>query len=124
MNIPQYLQEALIKEDGYPTDAFSDFLRSLLQGMQLSISDEGYLIPSVSSDPNSVMPPTTGGQLLQLQNSFQGLTVNPNTQTVTTGVQVGTIIFDPAEVNGGTTAPLGQLKVLLNDGMFHKITNT
>ena len=124
MNIPPYLQEELVKEDRYPTEAFASFLRNLLQGMQLSISDEGYLIPSISSAPDSAGPGQT--QLAVLQASFQSNTVNPNTQTVTTGVQAGTIIFDPYEVNGGSggTPRLGQLKVLLNDGTFHKITNT
>ncbi len=124
MNIPQYLQEELVKEDRYPTDAFANFLRNLLQGMQLSISNEGYLIPSISSEPDAKL----GGlsPLQVLQNSFLSNTVDPNSQTVTTGVQVGTIIFDPYEVNGGggMTPRLGQLKVLLNDGQFHPITNT
>ena len=41
------------------------------------------------------------------------------------GVEAGTVIFDPYEVNGAIL-PIrnGQLKVLLNDGVFHPITNT
>ncbi len=127
MIVPNYVQEQIVDKEGFPTQNFSSFFINLLQGMQISISDEGYLVPSVSSDPNSVTPiPTTGGQLAQLQASFQTGTVNPNTQTVTPGVQIGTIVFDPYEVNGGSggTPRLGQLKVLLNDGTFHKITNT
>lgn len=126
MIIPNYVQEQIVEKDGYPTTNFTSFLINLLQGMQVSISDEGYLIPSVSSADNSVTPPFTGGQLALLQDSFQTNVVNPDTQTVTPGVQVGTIVFDPNEVNGGSggTPLLGQLKVLLNDGTFHKITNT
>lgn len=125
MIVPTYLQEAIVNKEGMPTDAFASFLRNLLQNMQLSVSDEGYLIPSVSSAPDSSPPSST--QLAVLQASYQNpLTpVNPNTQTVTVGVQVGTIVFDPYEVNGATPpARNGQLKVLLNDGMFHDITNT
>ena len=126
MIVPNYVQEQIVNEERYPTENFSSFLINLLQSMQISISDEGYLIPSVSSDPTSVNPTTSGGQLLQLQNSFQTNVVNPDTQTVTPGVQVGTIVFDPYEVNGGggMTPRLGQLKVLLRDGTFHNIVNT
>lgn len=123
MNIPEYLQQEIVKEDRYPTEAFSNFLRNLLQSMQLSISEEGYWIPSISSEPNSAGPGLT--QLGVLEASFQTDVVNDNTQTVTTGVQAGTIIFDPYEVNGGggMTPRLGQLKVLLRDGTFHAIVN-
>jgi len=123
MIVPNYVQEQIVDEKGYPTDNFATFLINLLQNMQVSISNEGYLIPSVSSDPASATPTS---QLAQLQASFQSETVNPDTQTVTTGVQVGTIVFDPYEVNGGSggTPRLGQLKVLLNDGTFHNVTNT
>ena len=85
------------------------------QQMQQSLSNEGFWIPSVSSATDSVSPPTSGGQVAQLEASFGQQS----------GVNVGTIIFDPAEVNGGSSpSPNGQLKVLLADGTFHAITNT
>ncbi len=40
MNVPVYVQEELVNEDRYPTEGFSNFLRNLLQEMQLSLSDE------------------------------------------------------------------------------------
>ena len=130
MIVPTYVQEKLVDEQGEPTPGFVLFIQNLIQNMQLSVSDEGYLIPSVSSANNSVTPSAAGGQLAILQASYQNPStpVNPNTQTVTVGVQVGTIIFDPYELNGGAAGPprvpKGQLKVLLNDGLFHPIVNT
>lgn len=126
MNVPTYTQEQIVKEDRNPTDAFASFLRNLLQNMQLSISDEGYWIPSVTSQPGSNVG-VPDNKLAVLQDSFQSPTapVDSNTQTVSTGVQPGTIIFDPWEVNGAVLpARNGQLKVLLNDGTFHNIVNT
>ena len=130
MIVPTYVQEKIVDDQGMPTDGFTLFIQNLIQNMQLSLSDEGYLIPPISSDDNSVTPPIAGGQLAVLQASFLSATtpVDPNTQTVTVGVQVGTIIFDPYELNGGAAGPprvpKGQLKVLLNDGLFHPIVNT
>ena len=125
MIVPNYSQEKIVNEDGTPTENFSSFMRNMLQNMQLSLSDEGFWVPSVSSDPNSVDPPQTGGQLAIVAASYQGNTVNPDTQTVTAGVQLGTIVFDPYEVNGATPpARNGQLKVFLADLAFHPITNT
>ena len=122
MIVPTYVQERIVDKEGIPSDGFNIFLRNLIQNMQLSISDEGYLIPSVTSAPNSSPPAST--ELGVLQASFQNNTVDPSTQTVTVGVQVGTIIFDPYEVNGATPpARNGQLKVLLADGTFHAIVN-
>jgi len=97
------------------TAPWGNFFDQNTQQQQQSLSNEGFWIPSVSSASDSVTPPTSGGQLAQVAASFgqQG------------GVNAGTIIFDPAEVNGGSSpSPNGQLKVMLADGMFHKITNT
>ena len=119
MIVPTYSPEKIVNEDGTPTDGFGLLLRQLLQGLQLSISEDGYLCPSVSS----VSPPTPS-QLTVLENTFQSNFVNANTQTVITGVRPGTVIFDPYEVNGAVLpARNGQLKVLLNDGTFHAIVN-
>jgi hypothetical protein len=97
------------------TPPWGNYFEQNTQQWQQSLSNEGFWIPSVSSASNSVTPPTSGGQLAQVAASFgqQG------------GVNAGTIVFDPAEVNGGSApAPNGQLKVILADGVFHKITNT
>lgn len=114
MQIPTFTQSPVVKEDGNFTDSWATNIKQLLQNMQQDLSNEGFKIPSVSSDPNSVTPPTAGGQLLQIQNSF-------NLQD---GVEAGTLIFDPYEPNGATPpVSKGQLKILLNDGLFHGITN-
>ena len=113
VNVPT--QEIADKE-GVVTPPWGNFFYQTTQQMQLCLSEEGFLIPSVSSDPNSVTPPATGGQIAQLEASFGQQD----------GVLKGTMIFDPAEVNGATggNPPNGQLKILLADGVFHKITNT
>lgn len=117
MIVPTYAQEQIVDKEGVPTSNFDLLLRQLLQGLQLSLSDDGYLVPSISSDP-------ADNQLAVLQASFQSDVVNPNSQTVTNGVRPGTIIFDPYESNGGAPgSPNGQLKVLLKDGTFHAIVN-
>ena len=104
-----------IDKDGQFTPPWGNYFDQNTQQMQQSLSNEGFWIPSVSSANDSVSPAATGGQLAQVAASFgqQG------------GVNAGTIIFDPAEVNGGTSgSPNGQLKVILADGVFHAITNT
>ncbi len=111
MVIPTYAEDRIIDEEGKPLPGFISFIQNLIQNMQLSLSDEGYLIPSV-----------TDAQKLVIQNSFQTTVVNPSSQTVSTGVRPGTMVFDTETANGGS--PNGQLWVLLNDGVFHPVTNT
>src|SRR5579864_493837 len=107
--------ENSVDEKAQLTPAWGNFFDQNTQQMQQSLSNEGFWIPSVSSADNSVTPATTGGQLAQVAASFGQQN----------GVNAGTIIFDPAEVNGGSSgSPNGQLKVILNDGVFHPITNT
>jgi hypothetical protein len=102
-------------EDGEMHPAWGQFFDETTQQHQQSLSNEGFWIPSVSSAADSVTPPTTGGQLAQLAASFGQQT----------GINAGTVVFDPAEINGGSSgSPNGQLKVILADGVFHKITNS
>lgn len=114
MIIPTYQQGPVVDKEGNPLPGFVIFLQNLIQNMQLSVSDEGYLIPNVNNDQQGV-----------IQASFKTSVVNPDSQTVTVGVQTGTMVFNKETVNGGTMMnPLGQLYVLLNDGTFHPVTNT
>lgn len=113
MIIPTYQQGPIVDKEGNPLPGFGIFLQNLIQNMQLSVSDEGYLIPNVNNAQKGV-----------IQASFQTNVVNPESQTVSVGVQTGTLIFDTETVNGGGGNPLGQLYVLLNDGTFHPVTNT
>ena len=115
MIVPIVPTEPIADKEGVRTKPWDNYFQQLSQAMQQSVSDEGFWVPSVSSATSSVNPPTAGGQLAQLAASFgqQG------------GTNAGTIIFDPAEINGGSApAPNGQLKVMLLDGAFHPITNT
>lgn len=111
------IKEPFVNKDGYLSDAAKNLIEQLLQNMQQNLSNEGSVMPSVSSANNSVNPPQAGGQLAVIQNG-----------TDSQGTQIalkGTLVFDPAVVNGGTSQnPNGQLKVLLNDGTFHPVTNT
>lgn len=115
MRVPTYVEEKAVQENGFFTEPWQILLEQLLQNLQQAISDEGFLIPSVSSDANSVTPPAAGGQLSIIEASFG----------TDGGALAGTLVFDPAEVNGGTVSdPNGQLKILLRDGVFHPVTNT
>lgn len=114
MIIPVFVEDKPVDKTGDWNPSWKGVWEHLFQNMQISIGQEGYLIPSISSDPNSVTPPTSGGQLLQVQNSF----------SQQNGAQKGTLVFDPAEINGGSSMqPNGQLKILLGDGTFHAIAN-
>lgn len=115
MIVPNVPTQNIVDEQGNNTKAWENYFEQTTQEMQQSLSNEGFWIPSVSSANGSLTPPTTGGQLAQLAASF-------GTQG---GINAGTIVFDPAEVNGGSSGnPNGQLKVMLADGNFHAITNT
>lgn len=112
INVPN---DKLVDENNDVTKPWANYFDQTTQQMQQSLSNEGFWIPSVSSASDSVNPPAAGGQVAQLEASFGQQN----------GINAGTLIFDPAEVNGGSpTSPNGQLKVLLNDGTFHAITNT
>ena len=121
MIIPNYVDIPIVDpKTGLVSDEWKVILQQLLSQLQKNVGTEGFVIPSISSDPNSVSPPAAGGQLLQLQNTFNPA---PPIGSIQPGVVAGTIVFDPFEVNGGAPRN-GQLKVLLNDGIFHPITNT
>lgn len=113
MNIPNYENSSIIGVGGVWSDAWSLIMQQLITQLQRNVGTEGFVISDVSSDPASVSPPTAGGQLQVLQDTFGQQD----------GVKAGTLVFDPYEVNGGSPRN-GQLKILLNDGVFHGITNT
>lgn len=121
MFVPILSQSDMLDKDGKPSVSWQTLFIQLLQNLQQSLSNEGYVIPNVSSAANSVTPPVVGGQLGIIEATY-----GMSTPTFTNlGVQLGTLVFDPAEVNGSMTAiPNGQLKILLGDGTFHKVTNT
>jgi hypothetical protein len=117
MNIPNYENAQFVERTGYLTDYWQLILQNLISTLQAGIGQEGFQVSQVSSASNSVTPPTTGGQIAKLEAAAAAGGANAPVK--------GTIIFDPAEVNGGSgPAPNGQLKVLLADNVFHKITNT
>ncbi len=112
MFVPILPAEKMVGDDGFVTKPWETYFEQLQQNMQQALSDEGFLIPSVSSQ---VIPPATISNVQVVQNSFG----RPN------GILAGTLIFDPYEINGATLpARNGKLKILLNDGTFHPITNT
>lgn len=86
------------------TPPWGNFFDQQTQQMQQSLSNEGFWVPSQSGANLTTIAASLGQQ---------------------TGANVGTIVFDPTVVNGGSMLkPNGQLKVLLADGVFHPITNT
>lgn len=97
--------DKIVDEKGEMSPAWGNFFNQNTQQTQQSLSNEGFWVPSVSSASNSVSPPTTGGQLAQVQASYGQQT----------GVNLGTIVYDPNT---------NQLKVLLSDGTFHPITTS
>lgn len=88
------------------TREYNLFWTQLLQCIQQVVSNEGVVIPTQDSDNVTI-----------IQNSL-----------LSNGEQAalpGTLLFNSSAVNGGTTdAPNGQLNVLLQDGVFHPITNS
>ncbi len=111
VNVPN---DKMVDEEGHVTQPWGNYFDQSTMQQQQSLSNEGFWIPSVSSASDSVEPPATGGQLAQVAASFG----------MQNGVNAGTLIFDPAEINGGSALkPNGQLKVILADGVFHAIVN-
>lgn len=82
------------------TSAYLNWFQALLQSLQKTISDEGFLIPSQNNE-----------NMAKLEASDS--------------ILPGTLIFNTQAVNGGTSDnPRGQLYVKLQDGLFHPVTNT
>lgn len=123
--VPTYVQEKAVDKEGDFTDGWQQYFSQQQQYIQANVGNQGYRVSWISSDPTSVTPSATGGQVGQLEAAYaQSATVRPG--VVQTNLPtLGTVIFDPFETNGGSSSkPNGQLKVLLGDGLFHKITNT
>lgn len=79
------------------TPTYQQYMATLTQNMQVSISDDGFVIPSLSQSDMAIVQ----------QN-----------------MPVGTLVFNTSEINGGSAgAPNGQLYVKLADGIFHKVMN-
>ena len=84
-------------KNGMLTNEAQMMLNTVFQAMQQSLSENGFVIPSPSQSDIA---------------SLEG------------EMPAGTLIFDASVVNGGTTqSPNGQLKVMLNDGTWHLVTN-
>ena len=80
------------------SDAWVSFFTQQQQLMQQCLSNEGFLIPSL-----------TATQIGQIEDN----------------ALPGTMVFDTNAVNGGSFSnPNGQLYVRLADGTFHPVTNT
>lgn len=108
MLVPTFEETKVINTDGdkegWFTDVYRNLFVNLLQQMQLSVGNEGYLIPSLNASERT-----------QIQSTFG----------TNGGAQAGTLIFGSDIINGGSSMqPNGQLMVLLGDGTFHPVTNT
>ena len=97
MNIPTYVYDRPVQDDLYFTRTWQLLFENLLQNMQGALGPMGFAITTVSSDPNSVSPPTAGGQLEKVRATFGQQN----------GIIAGTVVYDPFE------APNGSLKVVI-----------
>lgn len=63
MKVPTMIQDKVIDRDGtfYPTWQIT--FDQLFQELQQNFGDLGIVVPTLSSDPNSVIPPFPGGQI-------------------------------------------------------------
>lgn len=103
MQVPNMISEPFVKEDRHMEKGASNMVEQLLQNLQ---RDFGVTL---------VPPQASGSQLTQLASTYGQQD----------GIQLGCLVFDPTEVNGGSMSiPNGQLKIFLGDGSFHKITNS
>jgi len=99
MMIPSYVDIPVIDiQTGKLTDEWKVIIQQLLQQLQINAGTEGLVSPTLSSDINSVTPPTVGGEIGLLEASGN--------------VQNGTLIYDVFTDN---------LKVKLSDGTFHVV---
>ncbi len=96
MKIPNFSFGALTDRGGMPTDESYYFFQQLIDELQKNAGPEGLVVPTLSSENNSVDPPAAGGQIAQIQ----GTAAN------------GTLIYDSF---------VDKLKVRLNDGTFHVV---
>ena len=85
-------------ETGNWTPQYQALMETLFRNLNISLSEEGFVIPTQSTDNINILGADSTS---------------------------GTLLFDEAEINGGTAAnPNGQLYIRLNDGTFHPVTNT
>lgn len=96
MNIPNFSFGALTDRGGMPTDESYYFFQQLIDELQKNVGQEGFVVPTLSSENTSVTPPAAGGQIA----------------AIAAGSANGTLIYDSFTDN---------LKVRLNDGTFHII---
>ena len=96
MNIPNFENTQVVDDEKYFTDNWQLLMQQLFTELQTNAGNEGLVVPTLSSDPNSVSPPAVGGQLAQIQTTAQN----------------GTLVYDTFT---------NELKVRLNDGTFHVI---
>lgn len=95
------LQHPVIGQNGLMTPQWQLFMTQLIQQLQINFSNEGIVVPTLSSDPASVTPAESGGQIGQLESNQY--------------VQNGTLIYDEFT---------NQLKVRLSDTNFYTITTS
>jgi len=100
MNIPTFVQGRPLDDSGNWTKQWQMLWDQLLQKMQISLSDEGFVIPSQNqANINTI---ATGK--------------NPDGSYI---CMPGTVLFNTEAQDG-----LGQLQVFMNDHTFHGITNS
>ncbi len=63
MKSPLMIADRLVDKDGYLSTSWQMTFDQLLGQLNQNFGESGCVIPSLSSDPDSVIPSTTGGQI-------------------------------------------------------------
>lgn len=68
MKVPTMIQGPLVKDDNKLSSDWQNLFDQLLQELQQNFGDLGLVTPTLSSDPDSVSPPITGGQFAAIED--------------------------------------------------------
>lgn len=74
MLVPTLVQQQVVDEKGFLTPQWRQFFEQLLQNMQQSLSDEGFLIPPQSAANIALLTDSPNGTIIydETNNEFKG----------------------------------------------------
>ncbi len=78
MKIPNYVHEKLVNGDGDITSAWQYWFDSLIQGLQAALSDQGYLLPTLTTAQIAELDPAKSINTLFINSTTNQLIVNLN----------------------------------------------
>lgn len=72
MNIPNFINEKIVKEDGELTDSWKFLLSTLITQMQIHLSEEGFIVPQqTTANINQLNLPKKTGAILYDKDTKQ-----------------------------------------------------